>query len=82
MGRDAGTPGIHRQYVKEKIMESIKQILMRRDRMSADEAEDLIAQAKAYLAERLDDDVSDELPFDICEEWFGLEPDYLEQLLH
>jgi len=59
-------------------MESIKQILMRRDRMSANAANDLIAQAKADLVERLE---NDETPFDICEEWFGLEPDYLEELL-
>ena len=59
-------------------MENIKQILMRRDRMTEEEAEDLIAQAKEDLNERLSEG---EMPDDICMEWFGLEPDYIFDLI-
>ena len=51
---------------------------MRRDGMSEEEAEDLIQEVREDLMERLEDG---ELPFDICAEWFGLEPDYLDELL-
>jgi len=59
-------------------MESIKEVLMRRDKMSVEEADDLIAQAKEDLYARLGDG---QIPDDICEEWFGLEPDYITELL-
>jgi len=59
-------------------MGTIKEVLMKRDRISLEDAEDLIQQAKADLYERLE---NNELPMDICEEWFGLEPDYLEELI-
>jgi hypothetical protein len=59
-------------------MNSIKQVLMRRDGLTEEEADDLILQAKTDLLERVD---SGETPFDICQEWFGLEPDYLEELI-
>ena len=57
---------------------SIAKILMERDGMTQEEADDLIAQAKADMMDRLADG---EMPDDICEEWFGLEPDYIEELL-
>jgi hypothetical protein len=57
--------------------ETIKEVLMRRDGMSAEEADDLINQAKEDMLDRLD---AGEMPLDICEEWFGLEPDYLDEL--
>ena len=53
-------------------------VLMRRDGMQLDEALDLIAECKADLQERLD---NGEYPFDICQEWFGLEPDYIDELI-
>jgi len=56
----------------------IKQILMERDEMSEKEADDLIVECKADLNERLADG---EMPMDICEEYFGLEPDYLMELM-
>lgn len=59
-------------------MESIKTILMRRDGLSSDEANELVNACKADLRERLE---AGEMPFDICEEWFGLEPDYIDQLI-
>ena len=59
-------------------METIKQVLMRRDNMSEEAAEELILQAKDDLDERL---INGETPDNICEEWFGLEPDYIFDLL-
>ena len=58
--------------------ETIKQILMRRDGMSAEDADDLIMQAYHELHDRL---IAGEEADDICEEYFGLEPDYLMELL-
>jgi hypothetical protein len=59
-------------------MNSIKEILIRRDGMSPEDADDLINQAKEDLNDRL---AEGEMPDDICEEWFGLEPDYIHELL-
>lgn len=56
----------------------IKEVLMKRDGISAEEAEDLIAQAREDFNERLE---AGEMPFDLCEEWFGLEPDYLDEFM-
>lgn len=61
-------------------MESLKKVLMERDGISADHADILIEEAQEqlqiYLAEG-------ELDYaeDICNEFFGLEPDYLMELL-
>ena len=59
---------------------SIQKILMDRDGITLSEANEIVADAKEqldiYMAE---DDMSS--GFDICEEFFGLEPDYLEELL-
>lgn len=60
--------------------ENIKQILMERDGMSDDDARNLIIQADVelhYLLEEGDLDAA----YNICEEFFGLEPDYLDELL-
>ena len=54
--------------------ETIKQILMRRDGMSAKDAQDLIDEAKQAVVEGMD-------PEEACEEFFGLEPDYIWELL-
>ena len=59
-------------------METIKEVLMQRDSMEEKEAEDLIKEAKEDLHERL---ANGEEPFDICEEWFGLETDYIFELM-
>lgn len=56
----------------------IKQILIERDGLSEVEADQLIDEAKNDLMERLGEG---DMPFDICEEWFGLEPDYLDELM-
>ncbi len=59
-------------------MESIKQTIMRRDNMSAEDADQLITDAKNDLYERLG---NGEMPEDICAEWFGLEPDFIMELI-
>jgi len=56
--------------------ETIKDILMRRDGMTANEADDLIQEATdefEYYLEEGDIDLAE----NICQEFFGLEPDYL-----
>jgi len=56
----------------------IKEVLMKRDGISEDEAEDLIQDCREDLIQRLEDG---EMPMDICSEWFGLEPDYIDELI-
>jgi hypothetical protein len=60
------------------MVDSIKSVLMRRDGMTESEAEELITEAKEDMYRRLE---AGEMPEDICEEWFGLEPDYLDELM-
>jgi hypothetical protein len=60
------------------VRETIKDILIRRDEMTGGEALDLIQQAKLDLEQGLSDGEPD---YDICEKWFGLEPDYIDELL-
>jgi len=57
---------------------SIKETIMRRDNISAEDADEQIADCKADLNKRL---ASGEMPDDICEEYFGLEPDYIFDLI-
>ena len=59
----------------------IIEVLMKRDGMSEEEAKDLIEEAKEELQEILEEEGSLEDAYDICEAYFGLEPDYLEDLL-
>jgi len=54
--------------------ESLKQVLMRRDSLSAAEADELIAEA-AVRVQQGDD------PEEVLEEEFGLEPDYIFDLI-
>ena len=61
-------------------MESIKEILIRRDNMTEKEARKLILEAKNQLQEYLDDEDL-ESAYDICNEYFGLEPDYIMELI-
>jgi len=61
-----------------KKRESVKEVLMRRDGMTAKEADKLIDAMLEDFHHRID---SGEMPFDICEEYFGLEPDYLEEFM-
>jgi hypothetical protein len=61
-------------------METIKQVLMHRDGMTASEADELITEAHEDFNERMmngDFSILD----DFCSEWFGLEPDFLSEFL-
>jgi hypothetical protein len=60
--------------------ERIIKILMRRDKFTHEEAEDQVQEAKKELQMLLDNGDLNEA-YDICETWFGLEPDYLDDLL-
>ena len=60
-------------------METIKTILMRRDGLTAEEADEQIRDCREEANSRL---AQGEMPFDICEEYFGLEPDYLEEIIN
>ena len=61
-------------------METIKEILIRRDSMTESEADSLIEDAKEALNQHI-------LKFEfykaenICQFYFGLEPDYIFELL-
>lgn len=57
---------------------TIKQVLMQRDGLSEKDAEKQIEQASADLHDRI---MNGEIPFDLCYDWFGLEPDYLDELI-
>jgi hypothetical protein len=72
-------PGGTGESKQEKIkMETIKEVLMNRDGMTEREADIAINDAKKELRERIaNGDEAD----DICSELFGLEPDYIFDLL-
>jgi len=55
-------------------METLKQVLMRRDRMSEQEADDAIADARLQVARGAD-------PEEVLLDDFGLEPDYFWELV-
>jgi len=59
-------------------MQSLKQTLMDRDNLTAEEADEQIAEAREEMLTRLEEG---DMPFDICEEYFGLEPDYIMDLM-
>jgi hypothetical protein len=60
-------------------MYQIKPVIMKRDGLTERQADDLINEAREAFHERLDEG---DMPFDICEEFFGLEPDYLDDLMY
>ncbi len=61
-------------------MTTIREILMTRDGMTADEADNLINEAREQLFDYLaEGDMSG--AEEICSEFFGLEPDYLFELM-
>lgn len=59
-------------------METIKEVLMRRDGMSSKEADSLIKDCIEELNYRLDN--GEDCDY-ICQEFFGLESDYIMELL-
>ena len=60
-------------------MQSIVKVLMERDGLTEKEAKDQFNECKDEMNERL---ANGEMPYDICEEFFGLEPDYLDELIY
>jgi len=60
-------------------METIKEVLIRRDGMTSTEAEELINEAKEQLSYYLESGQMIEAEH-ICSEYFGLEPDYINDL--
>lgn len=59
---------------------SIKETIMQRDELTSEEADSLIAEAKEALEESvMSGDL--ELAEEVIADYFGLEPDYLDELL-
>ena len=56
-------------------MESLREVLMRRDGLSGEEADELIEEARSMVYEEGRD------PEEVLREEFGLEPDYVFDLL-
>jgi len=61
-------------------MESIKEILIRRDNMTEEEASKVIEEAQADLQTYLNEGDMEGAE-NICQEYFGLEPDYIHELI-
>ena len=61
-----------------KHIESIEEVLVRRDGITMEDAERLVALAMEDLSSRLS---RGENADDVCEDWFGLEPDYIYELI-
>lgn len=59
-------------------MTELKKVLMQRDGLTSEEADRQITECRDEMNERL---ANGEMPDDILEEHFGLEPDYLMDLL-
>ena len=59
---------------------SILQVLMTRDSFSEEDALDLIMEARAELNDYLEEG-NTTCAENICSDYFGLEPDYLDDLL-
>lgn len=59
---------------------SLKQTLMRRDKISSNEADILVEEAQEAFNEYLAE--SDfESAYNVCAEYFGLEPDFIDDLM-
>ena len=61
-------------------MDSLKKVIKRKFGYTDVEANNQIAEARQILQAYLDED-DQESAFNVCEECFGLEPDYLEELI-
>ncbi len=59
---------------------TLKQTLIKRDKISSETADMLIAEARDLMEQYLDEGDQD-AAYDICAECFGLEPDYLIDLI-
>lgn len=61
-------------------MGEIKEVLMRRDGLTSEQADREIKKAQDRLYHYLENDDLDGAE-NICEEMFGLEPDYVDELI-
>ena len=61
-------------------MTELKSVLMKRDNISSEEADELIKDARITLDHYIDTGDT-EAAHNICEEFFGLEPDYIFDLM-
>jgi len=59
-------------------MNAIVKILMERDGLSKEDAEGMVDMARLDLNKRLK---TGEIPYDICMEYFGLQPDFIVDLI-
>ena len=62
------------------MVEGIKAVLIRRDELTEADADELIADAKEDFEELIANGELDAAE-NICEDWFGLESDYLEEFI-
>lgn len=60
--------------------ETIKQILIRRDAIPPEKADQLIIEAQNAFYDYLDNN-DQEAAYNVCMEYFSLEPDYLSELM-
>lgn len=60
------------------MVDKIADVLIKRDGYTREEAEQAVRDARNRLMNLIADG---EYPFDFCEEEFGLEPDYLDELI-
>lgn len=63
------------------MLETIEQILMRRDGLDKQEAQDLIDEAKEEVQSIIENGGTLEEVEDVVRDYFGLEPDYVEEML-
>ena len=61
-------------------MNELQKVLMERDGLSSQEADDAISDARELMNEYLEDGDM-ESAYDVCMEEFGLESDYIMELL-
>ena len=60
------------------MVKQIADVLVERDGYTPKEAKEAVKEARKHAFEMLE---NGEMPWDICEDEFGLEPDYLEDLV-
>ena len=69
--------------MKQVSRETVKEVLMRRDKMSESDADDLIQEFKDELDAVMGaPDFSFNKPEELMADYFGLEPDYLDEFLY
>lgn len=61
-------------------MNSLKRVLIQRDGLTEEEADKRISEAREDLINMIEGGEGDEA-YDFCQSEFGLEPDYLEDLI-